>query len=281
VDDGSIDRSLEVVNAYVKREPRIRIFERPRDRVKGANACRNYGFEFAKGNFVNFFDSDDLMHRDKLKLQMEMLENSKEDFNVCQTLVFKGPYNGNGVLRASLLKTEDPFNDFLAHKIKWLTQAPLIKTNVLHKYEVYFNEDLQQSQELDFFVRLLSHTTSYSIIEKPLVFFRMHEDSTSYGPVTLEKLVSSFNVRYHLLTDFRGRIVPSTRKVILKELIALYCDGLKNTELQNNYYNALFYQCIKKELGSSKQSFLLFLMRFSYLVLSKGDIIKSKLQSSL
>jgi glycosyltransferase involved in cell wall biosynthesis len=281
VDDGSEDRTMEVVAAFAKADSRISYHKRPAYLPKGANACRNYGLELSRGIYINFFDSDDLMHDDKLKLQVASLDHGLEDFNVCQTLVFEGVFVGKGVLRSQLLRTEDPFNDFISHKIKWLTQAPMLRRAVLEKYQICFNEELQQSQELDLFVRLLARTTAYSVIEQPLVFLRMHSDSISYGSFTLEKLTSSFRVRHQFLIDFEERINETSRKVVLKELIALYGDYLKNKEKFTNSSFCNFYKMIKNQLATKKQRLLLFLMKYSYKILHKGEWIKARLQAIL
>src|SRR6187431_937929 len=61
VDDGSDDNTEEVVNSYVKKDSRFQYHQRPHDRPRGGNAARNYGFELSKGEFVNWFDDDDVM----------------------------------------------------------------------------------------------------------------------------------------------------------------------------------------------------------------------------
>ena len=71
VDDGSTDKTKETILKYCQNDSRISYFERPQQMLKGANSCRNYGFENSKGYYIQWFDSDDLMHYDKLKLQVE------------------------------------------------------------------------------------------------------------------------------------------------------------------------------------------------------------------
>lgn len=56
VDDQSPDRSLEILQAYAAREPRMRIITQQNKRQGGA---RNTGFDTARGEWVAFIDSDD------------------------------------------------------------------------------------------------------------------------------------------------------------------------------------------------------------------------------
>ena len=61
IDDGSEDDTENVVKGFVESDTRFQFFKRPSNKVKGPNACRNYGFEKATGDFIYFFDSDDFL----------------------------------------------------------------------------------------------------------------------------------------------------------------------------------------------------------------------------
>ncbi|WP_375241423.1 glycosyltransferase family 2 protein, partial [Polaribacter sp.] len=61
VDDGSTDNTIDVIKHYSNKDSRFSFHYKPKERLKGGNASRNYGFEISKGEFVNWFDSDDIM----------------------------------------------------------------------------------------------------------------------------------------------------------------------------------------------------------------------------
>lgn len=56
VDDGSTDRSLEILNRYAAMDKRVKVFTQQN---KFAGAARNLGMTHAKGEYVIFLDSDD------------------------------------------------------------------------------------------------------------------------------------------------------------------------------------------------------------------------------
>lgn len=60
VDDHSTDNGLEIASHFSDSENRIQCWSR-RSTVKGAPACRNEGAKAAKGEFLVFLDSDDLL----------------------------------------------------------------------------------------------------------------------------------------------------------------------------------------------------------------------------
>jgi glycosyltransferase involved in cell wall biosynthesis len=74
VDDGSTDRSLEVLKAFGNK---IRWETGPN---RGGNAARNRGLEMSHGEWLQYLDADDYLLPDKIARQMEFLAaNPKTD----------------------------------------------------------------------------------------------------------------------------------------------------------------------------------------------------------
>lgn len=57
VNDGSTDRSMEILNRYKSKDSRFKIIEQDK---QGAGAARNKGIAYAKGEYLLFLDADDL-----------------------------------------------------------------------------------------------------------------------------------------------------------------------------------------------------------------------------
>lgn len=58
VNDGSTDSSLKIIREFAEAHPNIAVIDKPNS---GAADSRNVGLAIAKGDYVYFFDSDDLM----------------------------------------------------------------------------------------------------------------------------------------------------------------------------------------------------------------------------
>ena len=56
VDDGSTDRSLDILQEYKRKDDRFVILQQ---RHAGAGAARNHGIKLAEGKYIQFLDSDD------------------------------------------------------------------------------------------------------------------------------------------------------------------------------------------------------------------------------
>ena len=75
VDDGSTDATPEVVEAYRRRDPRIRSV---RQANAGLPAARNAGLRVARGEYVAFLDDDDRFLPEKLERQLPLLRQRPE-----------------------------------------------------------------------------------------------------------------------------------------------------------------------------------------------------------
>ena len=260
VDDGSTDTTVDVVSAFAKADSRIQIYKRPDTMPKGANACRNYGFSLSNGAYINWFDSDDLMVENKLEKQLESLVESQTDFNVCQSMVFDHATKEELGLRAKYIISDDFFNDFVLDKVKWLTQAPLIKRTLIETHNLAFDETLQRSQERDYFIKLLAVIKEYTTVDEPLVYLRKHNDSISYGKRSDAKDISTFNVNYNTYLQFSEKLNDSAKVYLIK----LMKDGvreqivLKNFRLAKQFYRKLLKSKIALSVGYKIKVYLAF-----------------------
>lgn len=177
VDDGSTDNTEEIISRYQDKDNRFRFYRRPEDRIKGANACRNYGFENSRGEYIKWFDSDDLMHADFLEKQVQLLETEKElDFCVCLAQGFTEGTNDKTVFRANRTPEEDVLTAYLTKNHYFFTACPLWRRSVLLN-KALFDEELSNSHETDFHFRMLSNNLKYVYKEDVLFSIRRGHQS--------------------------------------------------------------------------------------------------------
>ena len=81
VDDGSSDASLAILKDYEKRDPRVRVIALGENR--GVGVARNACLNAARGRFVYFVDSDDLLCEDILQKLCDEAEASGCDIAIC------------------------------------------------------------------------------------------------------------------------------------------------------------------------------------------------------
>ncbi|MBE9009337.1 glycosyltransferase family 2 protein [Pseudanabaenaceae cyanobacterium LEGE 13415] len=75
VDDGSRDRTAEIVESYAKRDRRIRLLKQENS---GVAAARNLAIAESKGEYISPIDADDIWYPEKLEKQVRCIEASDE-----------------------------------------------------------------------------------------------------------------------------------------------------------------------------------------------------------
>lgn len=78
VDDCSTDNSIEVIEGFVDKDPRIKLIQLTEN--SGAAVARNKGIEAAKGRYIAFLDSDDVWSPDKLEKQLAFMQANDYPF---------------------------------------------------------------------------------------------------------------------------------------------------------------------------------------------------------
>ena len=82
VDDGSTDKSLEILQEYKRKDDRFVILQQ---RHSGAGSARNNGIRLAEGKYIQFLDSDDYFEPTLLEEMYNRAEKFNADLTVCSS----------------------------------------------------------------------------------------------------------------------------------------------------------------------------------------------------
>jgi teichuronic acid biosynthesis glycosyltransferase TuaG len=78
VDDGSTDKSIEIINNKSQTDSRVRLI---RQEINGGAAkARNRGIDESRGRYICFLDSDDIWERGKLSRELEFMKSQNAGF---------------------------------------------------------------------------------------------------------------------------------------------------------------------------------------------------------
>lgn len=80
VDDGSPDNCGEICEEYKKKDNRIIVIHKENG---GLSDARNKGIDIAKGEYLTFVDSDDLIHIDYLNTLYSLVKEYDADISMC------------------------------------------------------------------------------------------------------------------------------------------------------------------------------------------------------
>lgn len=275
IDDDSTDNSEAVVKSYCKKDSRIHYFKRPLSKPKGANACRNYGLELSNGKYINWIDSDDIMHRDKLKLQIALLEeDTNYFFSVCQSMVFLKAKENKIGLKSQHIISENPFEDFITKKIIIPIQAPVFRRSFILDHKFSFDESLKASQEWDLFSRILFYTRKYKTIEQPLDYIRQHGESIS-GERGKHQNWYYYLARYKIYNLYKAELSPECTNYFKRYFLLMFKLLLRQKAIE--YAFKVWRMSLVVDRGYSiKQHTNMILALISFALFGKGDRFLTK-----
>lgn len=177
IDDGSTDNGIDIVNSYCAKDKRMTLVKRPDDSPKGAQTCRNIGLFLARGEFIQFFDSDDIMLPTKLNKQVKVIEKHDADFAVCDCILFKD--KRDNVLSRYLFSEKG--HDIVEHLVRIVInpQSALIRRKVVCDVGSW-DIELERWQDWEYFTRVLAGSFAGVWHSDELVAIRMHNASISH-----------------------------------------------------------------------------------------------------
>lgn len=252
IDDRSTDKSAEIIKTYCEKDSRIYFSVRQENYPKGANACRNIGKRMAKGEFLIFFDSDDLMLTNHIEEKVNAIESHHYDFAIAKSEWLNPTEKVIPMNYRELGKLPITADYFIQKKINWLTLDPIIRSSVVQKLD--FTEKNNSAEEYNFFCKLLLATENAIVIDKILTKRRSHEGSYQSDMPENKRLSNYFLYFWITYKEIKKHknLSNSSRSYLLNECIELS----KKTKIPINPLN--FYLEIIKEKGV-KRAFILFM----------------------
>lgn len=175
VDDGATDGTAALLANYIDKDSRFQYYKRPDTHLPGGNGARNYGFERSNGEFVQWFDDDDVMLPTFLNVKVQAF-TKKVEMVICSGCYvdnnLKNSKNINLKLKTFL------FKDYVLWQAQILTPSVLFRRTYLVD-KLLFSNKIYRGQETEFFSRLFFKLSieNYVILNEFLFLYRQH-DST-------------------------------------------------------------------------------------------------------
>lgn len=228
VNDGSIDRSMEICEELAQKDTRVAFFHQ---RNQGVSAARNKGISMAKGKYLVFVDADDHIRADTLKLLYENCNDCRTDICFFGYQCVVGSEIKQTVLPPKFCgeKSPDLLLELIEKNVFGLACNKAIKRDLIMENELLFDETIKVFEDEDLMMRVWNKASFVCSIEDALYFYVTSETSAMQG------FQSSQSERYF-----------STHGVNLKKLESFMLENRINEENIESY----LFRYTSSEIGN-------------------------------
>jgi GalNAc5-diNAcBac-PP-undecaprenol beta-1,3-glucosyltransferase len=193
IDDGGTDNTREVLAPVLNEDLRFQYYIRTPKYQKGLPGSRNYGLDLAKGDYIIFFDDDDIAHPQNLELCV--LELSKSDISFCRYI--RDGFTGDFVYDFDYSKVYTSFfidssdiNKILKNELQFNSCAVMWTKECYENHR--YTEHLKYAEEWEVYARIITSVKRGISINKILYYGRKHKVSVTgdFGNKNLSSLSS-------------------------------------------------------------------------------------------
>ena len=176
IDDGSMDRSPEILNEYAERDPRIHV---TRQTNAGPGAARNVGIERASGEYVLFVDADDAVAPELAARTVDVAENEEADM----TFFFMETNHANGKLYDRLLLADRNDSCLKNSDLTFYVSvcAKLWRTEFLKRNKLKFSDEFLVAEDTIFHWAALASDPKVAFVFERFYKRSTVADSLTYG----------------------------------------------------------------------------------------------------
>lgn len=217
IDDGSPDGCPQICDEYAAHDKRFRVIHQ---KNAGVAAARNAGLDVARGEWIWFVDSDDVVNMQHVEGLMEWLkanengtaelyknEDKKVDgpVNIPVDLVmfnlnkFKDNESENKDVRVNVSVGGDVVapvdkNNFLLENVTFHHQRLWYRRELLNQYELRFTKGVRLAEDLEFMYKYMTLCLHPVKIDTTLYYYRVREGSATQNSTYRGKAVEDLQL---------------------------------------------------------------------------------------
>ncbi len=177
INDASPDQSKNIIEAYSRKDPRIKLLDLKKNRGKGY--ARNQGIKVARGQYIRMVDPDDFIPIDST----EKLLNTAIQYesNFVRGGFWRCRQNGQKLRKGGRYPEKLLINaSFHKDKELWFFDQHttyLFKTDLIKKAGAQYDENMSNGQDVAFLLPLVSYMEKVSLIPETVYFYRRNQKS--------------------------------------------------------------------------------------------------------
>jgi glycosyltransferase involved in cell wall biosynthesis len=172
INDGSSDKTLEIIKEFKKQDERIILFDREK---RGLVVSLNEGMSLCKGQYIARMDADDIAIPERLNVQLNYLINNPSIDLVASNIIFFSDDKVTGVSDFELYKKKKL--KFYSNTIGLPHPTWMVRSSFYKKFN--YDSKAVSVEDQDLLIR--SHQNcKFSLLKQPLLFYRIHKENNSY-----------------------------------------------------------------------------------------------------
>lgn len=182
VDDSSTDSTSELLLKFITTDNRFKYLVN--NRKKGAQGARNTGLLNAKGAYIQFFDSDNIMYSNHLETKIKVF-NQNPDLDIVTSFSHVKNANNEIIDIFTWITSGLIFEKLIRQHTYVDTNSALIKKEILNDY--LLDENVLSFQELDLHLEISKNANYGMIWEFLTAYYRRDIDTISSDKIKEKK----------------------------------------------------------------------------------------------
>lgn len=186
VDDGSKDKTLDVVRAYAKKDSRIKVVVHEKN--CGVGCARNTAQKHARGKYLAIMDSDDIMAEDRLVRQVAAMEDHPE-LTVLNGRILKydeAEYKQKQKTGYTLTNNGAAFPVCMFFTNCFANVSSMIRRDFIVKNNIRYDETLAVGEDYDYWMQIIFAGGKLAGLKETLVWIRHTPGSALSSPKVVE-----------------------------------------------------------------------------------------------
>ena len=246
IDDGSTDNSAEVAKKWVEKDNRFKYFFKNNS---GVSAARNFGLKNAKGDYIQFLDSDDFLYKEKLSLSMQIIIEKKLDivctnYKMCTDLKGKPdqPFSQLNNFEFNLNNIMIYWNDGFTIPIHCF----LFKSKLFN--DIQFPEGLSAQEDWATWIQIYKNNPTTFFLDETLVLYRINPFGRTNTSGFFEETLQVINYLKPKLSDREFNILNEGILRKYNNAFIYWRNRERNIRQSNTYKLGLFFKKILLKL---------------------------------
>ncbi len=175
VDDGSTDKTLEIIRDYQAKDERVKIYAKKQN--QGLSAARNTGIKNSTGEYVLFLDGDDAVKETLFERALQIFAHEQIDmFSFGYQIVEE---KTNRILKKRSQPKYDNKNFsgrefmilYLQKKISQHICSLIVRRQVFADNNIWFDENIRYGEDQDFQLRCMPKCRNIYYTSEELFFY--------------------------------------------------------------------------------------------------------------